>query len=148
MNFNEPYLAPNAPSFYPGGEYTLMFEGSGTILLGGGVSGGQSDISVTGYSASPNITVTTAGRTTGTLTLVSTMARGVVGTVTFQVPTPTHNGLTLQITALPDSANYIRQIAIVQSAYLQTLHLPGAAVPGLPGGPVVPPAISQRFSHL
>ena len=145
MNFNEPYLAPGAPSFYPAGSYTLMFEGAGTLVLGGGISAQQSDISVTGYTSTPSITVTPSGHTIGTLTLVSTMPRGMVGTVTFQVPAPTHNGLTLQITAVPDPANYVRGIALVQSAYLQPFTYDGRAYAGYMAGQIFHPLFLSAF---
>ena len=145
MQFNEPYLAPGAPSYYPAGNYTLMLQGEGTVVMGGGVAGFNSDIAVTGWTASTGIRVVTSGQTTGTLTIVSSQPAGTLGRVTFNVPTPSRNGLTLQITALPSATNYIRDITLVQTAYLDPFTYEGRAYPGYLAGQLFHPTFLSAF---
>ena len=139
MGLNQPYLAPGATEWYPSGSYTLSFQGAGTVVIGGGVAGLNSDISTKGFTSTGGLTVTAPGGATGPLTIVSTMAAGVVGSVTFDVPKSTQNGLSLLITALPDSANHIRDISIVQTAYLHPFTYEGRAYPGYLAGQLYHP---------
>ncbi len=92
---------PGATQPYPGGSYTLQFQGAGTINLAGGDVSGLS-------SSTPGISIS------GTQ-ITSTMSPGNTATITFTV-TPSL-GITFEITALPSPTNYIKAISIVQSAY-------------------------------
>jgi hypothetical protein len=92
---------PGATQPYPGGSYTLQFQGAGTINLTGG------DVSALS-SSTPGISIS------GTR-VTSTMSPGATATVTFNV-TPSQ-GITFQITSLPSPTNYIKAVSIVQSAY-------------------------------
>lgn len=103
-------LPSGATQFYPGGSYTLQFQGAGAILFGRDVTSGSL------ATSSPNISV--AG-----LTVTSTQAAGIKGTVTFNVNTPTANGMQCAITATDPSVtgNYIRAIQICQTSLVSNL---------------------------
>jgi hypothetical protein len=92
---------PGASQPYPGGSYTLQFQGAGTFNLTGG------DVS--------NLSSSTPGISISGTQITSTMSAGNTATVTFTV-TPSQ-GMGLEITALPNPSNYIKAISIVQSAY-------------------------------
>ncbi|MGB6487037.1 MAG: hypothetical protein WBE91_09165 [Steroidobacteraceae bacterium] len=93
---------PGASVPYPGGSYTLQFQGQGTIVLGLDVTSGS-------------LATSSANCTASGLTITSAMATGQTCTVTFSV-TP-QSGIQFAITALPSSSNYIRDVSIVQTQY-------------------------------
>jgi hypothetical protein len=92
---------PGASQPYPGGSYTLQFQGAGTINLAGG------DVS--------NLSSSTPGISISGTQITSTMSAGNTATITFTV-NPSQ-GIVFQILALPSPTNYIKAISIVQSAY-------------------------------
>lgn len=97
---NQPQ-APGVAQSYPSGSYTLQFQGAGTINLAGGDVSGLA-------SSTPGISIS------GTQ-VTSTMSSGSTATVTFNVQPS--NGITFEITALPNPNNYIKAISIVQTVF-------------------------------
>ncbi len=92
-------------TLYPTGSYTFPFQGAGTLFLRGG------DVDPSSLATgTPGVTVNTS---TGQIT--STLASGVTGTVTFNIPSATNNGIQLAITVTDpgSTGNYIKPLAIV-----------------------------------
>lgn len=93
-------LAPGASARFPPGPYRLRFTGKGTIVLSGQVST-ITAISNTGAGVSSFSGLTITSPTTGDTTVTLTVPDGGGGIVT-------------TITALPDVANYIHNMSLVQ----------------------------------
>ena len=94
---------PGSSVPYPGGSYTLQFQGDGTIVLG---------LDVTSNSLSTSSSNCTASGQT----ITSTMTARETCLVTFMVATP-GIGIEFEITALPNPANHIHSVSIVQTRY-------------------------------
>ena len=98
-----PSPPPGAATLYPSGQYTLQFQGAGTMTITGGA---VSDLS----SSTPGVSIS------GTQ-ITSTMSAGTTATVTMTISPTTSNAIYLQINALPSSTNYLKAMSLVQSQY-------------------------------
>jgi hypothetical protein len=112
MNWNLGDLPPGALQLYPAGSctgdgsYTLEFEGKGTIQFGGDVQRGS-------------LATKTPGVTVSGLNVTSSNPWPTVNVVTFCIPAA-KQGIAYNELALPDSANYIKNVSIVESKYLSS----------------------------
>jgi hypothetical protein len=109
MNFNMPYPITGITNIYPTGPYTFQWEGPGTFYFGSDVE--QSSMA----TSTPGVTVNTS---TGVIT--STLAMGVQGQVTFNIPSAQY-GITFRQsdpTSVLSPTNYPTNFALVQSSLL------------------------------
>lgn len=101
-------VAPNTSTAYYADTYRFQWQGKGTIVFGGDVTGlasASSGCTINGTQ----VTSTNAWGITNSVILTGSGIGGILA--------PTASGIFLQITAIPDSANYPKAFSCVQTTY-------------------------------